>query len=318
MIELSFIIPVHNSYSSLRMCIESVYACETDKSYEIVAVDDYSQDNSYELLEELAKEKPANCSFVIEKLPENVGVQKTRFVGLEKSKGKYVYFLDSDDEVTPDFIEEVINKMEDEKLDILLINADVIEGKKKFTLISKQSFDHVRKYGTYGECVLFGDFGFTCVHVLKRTAFDHIKINELPKLSFTEDLNLFTEITSKKELSAGILDKNLYHYYMPANWHKSKMNVSNAKDSVYVLNRRYELMKKDYPDLVEVFKYGNLKAALRLIHSVKKTKNIARKEKKELIKWIKSQEVIKLLIDLSYGEYLRLPLKDKMRYRLYK
>ena len=317
MIDISFIIPIHNSSATLKRCIDSVYSNKTEKKYEIVAVDDFSSDNSYELLEELKSYKPDNAEFKVFKLDENVGVQKTRFVGLEKSLGKYVYFLDSDDEITPDFIDETINKMEDEKLDILLINTEVVADNKRFPLIQKESFNHVRKHGAYLECVLFGDFGFTCVHVLKRTAFDHVKIDELPKLSFTEDLNLYMEIASKNDLNVGILDKMLYVYYQPSDWHKSKMNESNANDSLYVLNKRYQIVKEKYPELLNVFRYGNLKAALRLIHSVKKTKNIARKPKKILLQKIRNEEVIQVVTNLKVSEFFNLSLKDKIRYILY-
>ncbi len=317
MVDISFIIPVHNSAKTLERCIHSVFFNPTNKTYEIIAVDDFSSDNSFEVLNELKGHKPNNCIFETIRLEENVGVQKTRFVGLEKSQGKYVYFLDSDDEIVPEFIEKTINKMEDEKLDVLLINCDVIEEKKTSTLIAKSSFDHVRTYGAYLESLLFGDFGFTSTHVYKSTVFDHVKINELPKLSFTEDLNLYIEIVSKTDLFVGILNENLYKYYMAKNWHKSKMNVSNANDSLYVINKRYEIVKSSYSDKMNVFRRGNLKACLRLIHSVKKTKNIARKEKKLLLQQIRNAEVVQVVTNLSISEFFNLQLKDKIRYILY-
>ena len=60
-VDISFIIPVFNSSKTLERCFDSVYKNKTDRNYEIVVVDDFSSDNSLEVLNNLKEKAPNNC-----------------------------------------------------------------------------------------------------------------------------------------------------------------------------------------------------------------------------------------------------------------
>lgn len=88
---ISIIIPVYNVENYLKECLESVLSQDFD-DYEIVAVDDGSNDNSYNiLLEYAANEKVKVFS------KQNGGLSDARNFGIGKANGKYIMFLDSDD-----------------------------------------------------------------------------------------------------------------------------------------------------------------------------------------------------------------------------
>ena len=131
-------------------------------------------------------------------------------------------------------------------------------------------------------------------------------------------MNINIEIAIKNDINFHIFDRPLYKYYLEHNSQIDRINEQKVNDALYVINRRYELVKSSYPELLEVYKTGNLKSALRLIHSIKKTKNFTKAQKKKLLKEIKSQESIYYTLKLGFKRFMKLKLKDKLRYILYK
>ena len=90
---LSIIVPVYNRETLVARCIESILRQDCN-DYEIIAVDDGSSDQSVEVLSSY----PAVHLIRHER---NMGVLRARFTGLQHSRGDWVLFLDSDDELVP-------------------------------------------------------------------------------------------------------------------------------------------------------------------------------------------------------------------------
>ncbi len=93
---ISVIIPVYNVKPYLRMCADSVFA-QTFRNLEIIFVDDGSTDGSGEICDELAAED----SRVRVIHQENGGLSAARNTGIDTSRGAFLYFLDSDDAISP-------------------------------------------------------------------------------------------------------------------------------------------------------------------------------------------------------------------------
>ena len=93
---ISVIIPVYNVKPYLRMCADSVFS-QTFRNLEIIFVDDGSTDGSGELCDELAAED----SRVRVIHQANGGLSAARNTGIDASTGAYLYFLDSDDAISP-------------------------------------------------------------------------------------------------------------------------------------------------------------------------------------------------------------------------
>lgn len=94
---VSIIIPVYNAEKTIRRCVDSVLNQEY-KDTELLLVDDGSTDLSGQICDEYAKKDSRVC--VIHK--ENTGVSDTRNLALERARGTYLQFLDSDDWISPD------------------------------------------------------------------------------------------------------------------------------------------------------------------------------------------------------------------------
>ena len=93
---ISIVIPVYNAEKYLRACLDSVLA-QTYKNWEAICVNDGSSDNSAKILEEYAA-KDARFHIINQ---QNSGVSTARNTGLRQTTGKYIYFMDADDIVSP-------------------------------------------------------------------------------------------------------------------------------------------------------------------------------------------------------------------------
>jgi len=115
---LSFVVPVYNVENQLMRCLDSLLA-QSFSDFEIVAVNDGSTDRSPEILEEYASRFP-DCLRIFHKV--NGGLSDARNYGLERARGEYVSFVDSDDFVRQDFAEKVVQKMQSEQADLLIFD----------------------------------------------------------------------------------------------------------------------------------------------------------------------------------------------------
>ena len=91
-IKVSIVIPVYNVEKYLEECIESAIK-QSLNDIEIICINDGSTDSSLEILKKYEK-KYSNIIVISQ---ENKGLSASRNVGIRKAKGKYIYFLDSDD-----------------------------------------------------------------------------------------------------------------------------------------------------------------------------------------------------------------------------
>lgn len=108
MIKYSFIVPVYNTEKYLKKCLDSLVN-QTYKDFEIIVVNDGSTDKSSNIISKYQK-KYKNI-IVIDK--ENEGLSMARNRGVQKSSGKYIIFVDSDDYVSNKLLEEVDKTIDD-------------------------------------------------------------------------------------------------------------------------------------------------------------------------------------------------------------
>ena len=107
--KVSFIVPVYNVEKYLVECIESLLN-QSEKDFEIVLVDDGSTDASGKICDEYQK-KYENIQCIHQ---ENSGVAVARNVGIARSKGKWLFFVDSDDAASRDLIKVCSDFLNDE------------------------------------------------------------------------------------------------------------------------------------------------------------------------------------------------------------
>lgn len=133
--KVSVIIPVYNTEKYLREALDSIVN-QTLKEIEIITINDGSTDSSLDILNEYAKKD----NRIIVYSQENQGQAIARNFGIEKSKGKYIYFFDSDDILLHEALEETYNKCEKDNLDLCFFDADIFFDDIEYNLY----FDYKR------------------------------------------------------------------------------------------------------------------------------------------------------------------------------
>jgi glycosyltransferase involved in cell wall biosynthesis len=112
---VSVIVPVYNTAEFLRDCLDSVLA-QTLRDYEVVAIDDGSTDGSADILDEYA----AAHGFRVVHQENSGGPGAPRNTGIDLAKGEFLFFLDSDDTLTPDALRNMVEVARREGSDVVL------------------------------------------------------------------------------------------------------------------------------------------------------------------------------------------------------
>lgn len=125
MIKVSVIIPVYAVSDYVERCIKSVMS-QTYSSIECVIVDDVSPDDSIIKCEHLINNYQGPITFVILHHEKNRGLSAARNTGTDAATGDYIFYLDSDDEITSDCIEKMIRPIQDDAtIEMVLGNHEI-------------------------------------------------------------------------------------------------------------------------------------------------------------------------------------------------
>src|SRR5690554_3016212 len=117
---LSVIIPVYNAKDYLRVCINSIIG-QKFKDYELILVNDGSTDISGDICDEYANSLSNIKVYHI----KNGGVSHARNYGLEKAKGKYIHFVDSDDSICSNMYTDYFEVLQSMDYDLLVSGATI-------------------------------------------------------------------------------------------------------------------------------------------------------------------------------------------------
>ena len=145
---IDIIMPVYNTpIDDLKRCLSSIER-QTFKDYKVYIIDDGSLDDVRSFLDEYAKEKDE----VIVKHVVNGGVSRARNIGIDSSSAEYLAFVDSDDTLEENFLEEAFSLIKDNDLDLVIggynevKNGEVVKVRKcddGFYIYDKSNLDLV-------------------------------------------------------------------------------------------------------------------------------------------------------------------------------
>ena len=157
MCKVSVIIPVYNTELYLPACLDSVLG-QTLRELEVICIDDCSPDRCGEILDGYAAR---DSRVKVIHLSENHRQGYGRNRGLERASGKYVYFLDSDDTIVPEALQELTELADREELDAAFfdsINEFENEELKKIYMPPSTPRRGIYKDSAYSGAELLDDF----------------------------------------------------------------------------------------------------------------------------------------------------------------
>lgn len=221
MIKYSFIVPVYNTEKFLKKCLDSLVN-QTYKDFEIIVVNDGSTDKSSNIISKYQK-KYKNI-IVIDK--ENEGLSMARNRGVQKSSGKYIIFVDSDDYVSNKLLEEVDKKIDDS--DILRFQiATEDEEYTKINEYHEEGFESMCGYDAFKYLSSYHFVEPAWCYVIRRDYYIENKFS-FKKDVYHEDFGLIPHVIYKARKVKSI--DFIGYYYIQRNG--SIMNNNDYKKTV--------------------------------------------------------------------------------------
>lgn len=193
---VSILVPVYNAAPFLRQCVDSITG-QTYTDLQVVLINDGSTDDSWEILQELAHQ---DKRLEVYSQP-NCGVAATRNHLLDKVRGDFVLFVDSDDWIEPETIEVLLEKQTEGNYDMV-----VFQG-AGMSVVNNRVLPRELAVKQFLEHKVFS--GKLWNKLMRRELLDGIKLDET--VSYGEDAQLIWQVLQRVETILNI-NNELYHY----------------------------------------------------------------------------------------------------------
>lgn len=208
---ISIIVPLYNTEQYLSRCIDSILSQSFTK-YELLLVDDGSTDGSGDICDVYAEKDNRICVFH----KENGGVSSARNLGLEKAKGEWICFVDSDDELLPSGLQVLVDGISDE-VSMVMAGYKVYDDNDSITYsIDKTVSRIIDQEQAMKELFAPSDYKYQGYIWGKLLRVSEIKRHELhfsKEIFFNEDRLFMTQYICALEGSVFYTTMPVYKYY---------------------------------------------------------------------------------------------------------
>lgn len=252
-IMISVIIPVYNLENYIERCIKSVLI-QTFKNFEVICVDDKSQDRTVEIIEKIAK---TDSRVKLLRQPKNSGPAMARSYGCRESKGSYIFFLDGDDTLPSNALELLYTKIKDSKVDIVRGSVVVVDFDGNRNLLKCDSLPYGSdRYGIY-RALLEGCFRHNlCFTLFNRSLLTDYTYLFLSNMRNGEDAYLFYQLVENIKNGIEVISEIVYFYQMNPNSSSHIELSDNSLDGLLVFHK-YVTSIDFRDDYLEKLSYRN-------------------------------------------------------------
>ena len=233
--KISVIIPVYNSSTNLRKCLDSVVN-QTLKDIEIIVINDGSTDDSKNIIEEYTV-KYKNIIFIDQ---ENKGIGKTRNIGIKKATGEYITFVDSDDYIKENMLEEYYKYAKKHNFDLgigsyikKINNKEIIFENNKFKTGNVKTTPQILYLIEYGP--------WAKLYKREMLINNNIYFDEKRKY---EDMPFVSKALLKSKLIGQITEP--YYYYIIHNNSETTTMDKRVFDILDILKEIKDYYKREY------------------------------------------------------------------------
>lgn len=202
--KVSVIVPVYNVEPYLRKCLDSIVN-QTFKEIEIIIINDGSTDNSQLIIDEYAL-KYDNIRSIIQ---SNKGLSEARNTGIKHASGKFLAFVDSDDWIVKEMIQEMYHLAIKHSAEIVVCSLQNIDNQDKILKKLPELHHLPEKIILSQDFSIFGEMScFACNKIFKRELFNNISF---PKNMHFEDVATIPRLFLKAKTVAKT-NKFFYQY----------------------------------------------------------------------------------------------------------
>lgn len=201
---VSIIIPVYNTEQHLQKCLDSVIN-QTYHNIEIILIDDGSTDNSGKICDDYAK-KDDRVKVYHQK---NSGVSCARNLGLDVAQGEYISFIDSDDYIDCELLQQVVSKVRHQEFDIIIFGYNEIKANGIYPIpIDSNVMLHNKTENILEDVLMDRIPNFPCNKIYKKNLWDVIRF---PLGHIYEDMFVIPQVFAQAKI-IGWISSPLYYY----------------------------------------------------------------------------------------------------------
>ena len=279
---IDIIIPVYNTpILDLERCLNSIIN-QTYIDYKVYIIDDGSNDNIKNYLDDFVKDKD---NFIVKHINNN-GVSNARNIGIDISNSKYITFIDADDTIESNFLLEAYELIEKNNLDIIiggyneiknnnivrtrlsLPGLHIYEGKTIDNFFEKLLTSKTNESNKeIGDCPT----GRIYTRLFKRDSIGNLRFDT--NIHMSED-TLFMIDYTRKVNKIGVVDRIWYNYYINdysiSRGTKKEKMIRNIEDFINEIEKR---MVNETKDNIKNAYQTRIEKANNYINKIKNTNN---------------------------------------------
>ena len=262
---ISIIVPVYNAAPYLGRC----FRCLCEQSYtnlEFVLVDDGSTDESGKMCDQIATIDSRFKVFHI----ANGGASLARKLGLEHATGEFVSFIDSDDYIADDYIEQLYSLIERYKVSISACRVQRVYSGESKSVVDAQNSTLLGFEQLMPRFFKYEFWGFPA-KIYKKSIFDHISF---PAATLSEDYLVMAQLFLQ-ERQIAYTDVPLYFY----EYHEGSLSHLNLSKRAFEefenVKAVYELAQMQVPQYSAMALSNVVETCIKLLSMVRRDKTRA-------------------------------------------
>lgn len=244
---VSICIPVYNVEKYIQQCIDSILS-QTFQDFEIIVVNDASPDGSMNIVKMLASK---DSRIRIYNNSENMGLMWTRKEGYIRAKGDYIIFLDSDDTLPPDSLNNLYSAIKDSDSDVVCGQIAYITSNG----VSLDKYPNKLLYGHDSKSAIKSTLRWEITHnlcgkIYKRNVLLSHSYDTYKDVVNAEDAILFYQLL-KNIHKITTITVVVYNYYLYNNSSTNVVLGEKALKGIFLWQKhRYDIVCNYYPSLL--------------------------------------------------------------------
>lgn len=235
MIKISVVVPVYNAERYLIKCVNSIMNQSFKEKYELILVNDGSEDHSEDIINKKIDEFGSDR--IVKVNQKNGGQGKARNAGVRVARGEYIIFVDSDDYIDKEMLKDLYERAIQEKSDLVI--CDYIEEIEENKIYKKSLYKELEDINKEYILTVAGP----CSKLIKRSL---IEENDLyfPENMIYEDLAIMPTLGAFAS-KITYIKKPYYYYYIRNNSSMRQIEYNSKLKDIF---KAMELLEKKLID----------------------------------------------------------------------
>ena len=239
---VSVIIPTYNHGHLIKKALSSLID-QTHKNWEAIVVNNYSEDNTIEVVESFDDKRIKIVNF-----HNNGSIAASRNIGIRDSRAEYIAFLDSDDYWYPKKLEKCLNKLKTDQADLCVNSEMIISNEKAIKPLKCGNKEQL----SYFQLLFRGNCISTSSVLIKKKCIDQVGgFNEDPQMVTAEDYDLWLRMAKNNfsftyvdEILGGHLQHSTNSSSFVEKHHKAIVNVIESHFQQFPNNFKTSINKR--------------------------------------------------------------------------